>query len=232
MRRLAPGDDDRVPGLVVGDRRVSGSIAAALAARLGAPRVDAATVDALNTMLVVLADHELATSTFAARVAASTRSDVAEAVLAGACCGGPLHVGASRDVGRLFQDAAVRGAGAAVGDTLRGGRRMPGFGHSVYRRDPRFAALWALITDSSFSARRRATVTEVLEVARARVPVEPNVDFAGAALVYCAQMAPDAAEATFLVARMAGWVAHTIEEYGEAPLRFRTRSLYVGEVPA
>jgi citrate synthase len=215
--------------LVLDGRRVSGSLAASLTARLGARKVDAALVRAVNTALVLLADHELATSTYAARVAASTRADVYSAVLAGAASGGPLHSGASRDVVQLLNDAALRGARTAVGDLLRTGRKVPGFGHKIYRRDPRFRVLFDTAASCGFPARRLDLVREVLTLASERVPVEPNVDFAGGTLAFGAGMRDDAAEAIFLVARMAGWVAHVIEEYDEAPLRFRTRGLYVGD---
>ena len=217
------------PALVLAGRRRPGSIAAALSVRLGAQKVSGPLVQAVNTALVLLADHELATSTYAARVAASTRADVCSTVLAGAACGGPLHVGASRDVARLFADARQRGPALAVADMLRWRRYIPGFGHKIYRRDPRFAVLFDAATSPSFPKARVELVHEVLAVASERVPVEPNVDFAGAALAFCAGLRDDAAEAIFLVARMAGWVAHALEEYAEEPLRFRTRGLYVGE---
>ena len=73
----------------------------------------------------------------------------------------------------------------------------------------------------------RVISSGLLSFAAERVPVQPNVDFGGASLAYAAGMRADAFEAVFLVARMAGWVAHTLEEYQEKPLRFRTRSLYV-----
>ncbi len=215
--------------LVLDGRRVPSSIAASLTARLGAPRVDAALVRAVNTALVLLADHELATSTYAARVAASTRADVYSAVLAGAASGGPLHSGASREVVLLLNDASHRGARTAVADLLRSGRKIPGFGHKIYRRDPRFRSLFDTAAGCGFPARKLELVREVLALASERVPVAPNVDFAGAALTFAAGMRDDAAEAIFLVARIAGWVAHVIEEYDEAPLRFRTRGLYVGD---
>ncbi len=51
---------------------------------------------------------------------------------------------------------------------------------------------------------------------------------ATAALAFAMQMSADATEAMFDIARIAGWIAHAIEEYGEAPLRFRARALYTG----
>lgn len=226
---VTTGSDGRVasPLLVVGPRRVRGTVAALLASRLGAPRPTPTITRVVNTSLVLLADHEMATSTVAARVAASTRADVYSAVLAGAACGGPLHTGASREVGLLLHDAEQRGVAVAVGDYLRSGRRMPGFGHKVYAKDPRFKVLWDVLGSSDLPGRRVDLARQVLAFAADRIPVEPNVDFGGASVAFAAGMRVDAFEAVFLVARMAGLVAHTLEEYAEAPLRFRSRGLYV-----
>jgi citrate synthase len=226
-----PPSADTAPALVIDDEKVQGSIASLVAARLGAAKVSARLVRAVNTALVVLADHELATSTFAARVAASTRADIGSALLAGASANGPLHMTAGRDVMLLLRDAEARGPAAAVGDLLRSGRRMPGFGHTIYRVDPRFPLLFDVIERAGLPARRVELVRELLAFAGERVAVAPNVDAAIAALCYAAGARLDATEAIFLVARMAGWTAHALEEYDEPPLRFRTRGLYVGERP-
>jgi citrate synthase len=69
---------------------------------------------------------------------------------------------------------------------------------------------------------------EVLGIVRSRTGIEPNVDFALAALSVGAGMRRDAGEAIFAIARSAGWIAHAIEEYREPPLRFRPVTRYVG----
>ena len=66
-----------------------------------------------------------------------------------------------------------------------------------------------------------AVVDDVVAAAQRRAPIHPNVDFAVAALGLATGMPDDAGEIVFTVARMAGWLAHAIEEYGEAPVRFR-----------
>ena len=100
----------------------------------------------MRAALVLLADHELATSTVAVRTAASTRADVYDAVLAGlGTIYGPLHGGASRLAHLLLEDAARRGAAAALDDALRWQNGAPGFGHFLYDADPRFAALWPFV---------------------------------------------------------------------------------------
>ncbi|MEZ5231713.1 MAG: citrate/2-methylcitrate synthase [Acidimicrobiales bacterium] len=95
----------------------------------------------IDLALVCLADHELATSTLAARVAASVRADPTAVVLAGlATLSGPLHGSASVAVQRLLATASDAGApSAAVADRLRSDGHLPGFGHLVHRHgDPRF----------------------------------------------------------------------------------------------
>ena len=116
------------------------SIAARLAARLTAT-ADAVPAAAVNAALVLMADHELATSTMAVRLAASVRADPYDALLAGlATLAGPLHGGASQQAYELLVVAERDGAARALDDVLREQGRLPGFGHTVYKSgDPRFA---------------------------------------------------------------------------------------------
>jgi citrate synthase len=201
-------------------------LAAALAARL-APEVDAATVRAVDSALVLLADHELATSTMAVRLAASTRADVYDALLAGlSTVAGPLHGGASPNAYALLDAARRHGARRALDDTLRWQGRLHGFGHTVYRDgDPRFAALWVRVQEVARPDDRRLAEELVDLAAREDVPF-PNIDLALAALAWSTGMSPDAGQVLFMVARMVGWVAHYLEELGEPPLRYRARAVY------
>lgn len=182
---------------------------------------------ALRAALVLLADHELAASTFAARVAASVRADPYAVVATGlGAAGGALHGGASLGVEAMLAAAAgPQDVTRVVGSLLRRGERIPGFGHFVYRAgDPRAAFLLAEI-------RARAPVSPRLEVADALVREvvgrglpTPNIDFALAVLASVAGMVAGAAEAVFAVARTAGWIGHALEEYARhAPLRPRAR---------
>ena len=90
--------------------------------------------------MVLMADHELATSTMAVRMAASTRADIYDAVLAGlGTIAGPLHGGASQLAYSLLVDAERDGVERALDDTLRWQGVLPGFGHTVYKHgDARF----------------------------------------------------------------------------------------------
>src|SRR5207244_4554831 len=101
---------------------VGARLADRLLPRLTATRSNTKWRHTLNAALVVLADHDLAASTVAARVAASTRAHPYAVIAAGlGALRGPLHGAASHDVVALLHDAQRRGATAAIGDALRAG---------------------------------------------------------------------------------------------------------------
>jgi citrate synthase len=209
-----------------GDRERPASIAARLAARLTPPS-GAVPTGAVNAALVLMADHELATSTMAVRVAASVRADPYDALLAGlATLAGPLHGGASQMAYELLVVAERDGVARALNDVLREQQRLPGFGHTVYKSgDPRFAPLLAL-AEPLLRDDQRAVLHEVIALAAAHDVPLPNCDLALAALSWGTGMPPDSGRTIFAVARVAGWVAHYLEELNERPLRFRARAVY------
>jgi citrate synthase len=185
---------------------------------------------ALSAALVLLADHELAASTLAARVAASVRADPYAVVGTGlGALGGALHGGAS--LGAEAMLAAARdpvGAPRVIGDLLRRGERVPGFGHFVYRSgDPRAGLLLALVRRAVPASPRLAVADAVLAETHRRALPEPNIDFALAVLASCAGMITGAGEAVFAIARTAGWLAHGLEAYA-AGTPLRPRAVYTG----
>ncbi len=202
------------------------AMAARLAARLSR-RPDPALVRAVNAALVLLADHELATSTMAVRVAASTRADPYDAVLAGlGTLAGPLHGGASQQAYSLLVEASRHGAEAALNDTLRWQGVLPGFGHTVYKRgDARCTVLLGLFEELA-PPEAVATVGALVTLAAEHELPAPNVDLGLAAVAWAAGMPPDAGRTLFAVARVAGWAAHYLEELDERPLRYRARAVY------
>jgi citrate synthase len=208
------------------------SIAQRLARRLdGAARGHGVSLSlsgaAVDAALILLADHELATSTMAVRIAASTRADIYDALLAGlATMAGPLHGGASQQAYELLVTVERDGAGRALNDILRWHKHLPGFGHVIYQeRDPRFHALWDLASPL-LSEERRELFLQVMELAAAHDLPAPNCDLALAALSWGTDMPPDAGRTIFTIARVAGWTAHFQEELLERPLRFRARAVY------
>lgn len=187
---------------------------------------------ALNAALVLLADHELAASTLAARVAASAWADPYRVVLAGlGPLGGSLHGGASLAVESMLSAAASSaGAFAAVEQRLAAGS-VPGFGHRVYRRsDPRAEHLLERLPSVSDDAPALLAVQATLDAAASLGLPAPNVDFGLAALGQVMRLRPGSASTVFTVARMAGLVAHALEEYPYR-LRFRPRATYTGPAP-
>lgn len=125
-------------------------------------------------------------------------------------------------------------AAATMGQRLRRGERIPGFGHAVYRSgDARATALLDRIRAAAPpGADRRAhpalTVADaILDEARRRHLPHVNVDFALGLLTTLAGMPRGAGEAVFAVARTAGWLAHAMEEYAH-PTRLRLRASYTG----
>jgi citrate synthase len=116
----------------------------------------------------------------------------------------------------------------AVGELLRRGERIPGFGHFVYRdSDPRAAELMRLVTAAAPESARLAVANAVLAEVRDRGLPEPNIDFALAVLACVGGMVPGAGEAIFAVARSVGWIAHALEKYArDTPIR--PRAIYTG----
>jgi citrate synthase len=201
-------------------------IAESVAARL-APDPPPAVVRAVNAAMVLLIDHELATSTLAVRVAASAHADPYDALLAGlGTVAGPLHGGASQLVHDLLVAAQRDGPERAVDDALRWQRLLPGFGHPVYLSgDPRFAALMECVTAMA-SPETLALVASIIELARAQRLPEPNIDLGLGALTFAGGMSSRAGRTVFTIARVVGWIGHYLEELQERPLRYRARAVY------
>ena len=225
----AAGDGQAPRGM---SEPASGTMAERIVPRLCPADPGPRLIDAVRAALVLLADHELAASTLAARVAASVRADPYAVVATGlGAVGGALHGGASFGAEVMLRSASAPADAAwAVGDLLRRGERIPGFGHFVYRgRDPRATALLDLLRAAAPGSERLAVAEAMIAEARGRSLPEPNIDFARAALAVVAGMIPGAGEAMFAVARAAGWVAHALEEYARGT-PIRPRGVYTGPV--
>ncbi|MGX6603423.1 citrate/2-methylcitrate synthase [Micromonosporaceae bacterium Da 78-11] len=184
----------------------------------------------LNAALVLLADHDLAASTLAARIAASTRAHPYAVVGAGlAALDGPLHGAASGLAYALLAEAMTKDAPVTtIADRLRLGTPIPGFGHHLYPDgDPRATTLLEMLPDGPV----RACAERLADAMRTRSASYANIDFAVAALALHHGMPADAGETIFAVARTAGWLAHALEEYTDRPSRFRPSGQYAGRRP-
>ena len=209
-------------------------VAGRLWSRLCDRRPDPGLMRALSTALVLLADHELAASTLAARAAASVRADPYAVVGTGlGAMSGALHGGASLGAETLMAAASgPEDVPRVVAELLRRGEKVPGFGHFVYRGgDPRAVLLLDLVRRAAPKSGQLAVAEAVLAELRQKSLPEPNTDFAIATLARVAGMVRGAGEAIFAVARTAGWIAHALEAYsGPGPLR--PRAVYTGKPAA
>ena len=225
-----PPDPLGPPGAAEPEEPVAGRLWSRLCNRRPVPGL----MRALSAALVLLADHELAASTLAARAAASVRADPYAVVGTGlGAMSGALHGGASLGAETLM--AAARGPDdvpRVVAELLRRGEKVPGFGHFVYRGgDPRAILLLDLVRRAAPKSGQLAVADAVFAEVRHKSLPEPNIDFAIAALVRVAGMVRGAGEAIFAVARTAGWIAHALEAYsGPGPLR--PRAVYTGRPAA
>jgi len=232
-RALIAGMVDALPALSR-RRRNGDTIADRLWPKLTAAAPDPALVRVLEAALIVLADHELAASTVAARVAASVKADPYAVVSAAiGVVGGAMHGGASLGAERMLaQVRTPTDAPRVIGDRLRNGERIPGAGHAVYRHgDARGVLLLELLREAVPGHPVLAAADAVLAELHARGLPHPNVDFSLAAFTTVAKMQLGAGEAIFAIARTVGWLAHALEEY-ERPSPLRPRAVYVGPAPA
>jgi citrate synthase len=183
----------------------------------------------VNAGFILCADHELNASTFAARVAASTGADLHACLLAAlAAFSGPRHGGASRAVEDLLEEmgSPARAESVVRARTARGDG-MPGFGHPLYPQgDPRATTLLALARAAGAAARLRPLDTLIAATTRRRGE-HPNVDAGLVALSLAAGLPRGAGVAVFAVGRLAGWIAHVLEQR-QSPAILRPRAHYIG----
>lgn len=181
--------------------------------------------DAIRRALVLLADHELNASTFAARVTASTGASLAAASLAGlSALSGPLHGGIADRVRNLVDESLRIGPEATVAGRLARAGPLAGFGHPLYPEgDPRAAALLGAFDLPPAYGSLKAAVEETAGEAA-------NIDFLLTALGARFNLPPDAPFALFAVGRTAGWLAHAVEQVQTGAL-IRPRARYVGPTP-
>ncbi|MDX2394477.1 citrate synthase [Streptomyces sp. NPDC054904] len=231
-RSLVPTLAGALPelGAAAGD---GAPVARELWSRLTAADPEPRALEVLDMALALLADHDLAASTLAVRVAASARAHPYAAVSAGlGALEGPLHGAAGRLAHRMLVEVLERGGAApVVAEYLRAGRRVPGLGHRLYRgEDPRAGALFGRLAALPQAAPALGAARDVAGV-MARHGLHANVDLALAVLTVSCGMRAEAGETVFAVARTAGWIAHALEEYQERPLRMRPSGQYQGPRP-
>jgi len=199
-------------------------------------RPSALATRAFDVALILHADHELNASTFAARVAAATLSDIHSAIVAAiGALKGPLHGGANADVMRMLleigADAPLEKAEEVVRAKLGRKEKIPGFGHRVYHtEDPRATHLREMSRDLGQRAGEPIwyEMSQRIEaVVKSEKKLNPNVDFYSASTYHALGIDIDLFTPIFAVSRVSGWTAHVLEQYANNRL-IRPRTDYIG----
>lgn len=187
----------------------------------------------LRAALVLAADHELNTSAFAVRCAASTRAPLHAALLSGlGAFSGPRHGAApDRVTAWLSEIEGQTDVDRVLGGRLARGDELPGFGHGVYHaRDPRADCLLQILKTDARSHPFSAVISPLVETGEALFGGAPNIDFALAVTQRLVGLPANAAKTLFCAGRIVGWIAHALEQY-QSPDQIRPRATYIGERP-
>jgi citrate synthase len=188
---------------------------------------------ALDAFLVVSAEHELAPSTYVARVVSSTRSDYLSAVIAGICAmKGMWHGGPGQQVIDILE--AIETPAAAlpiVQAVLKQYEHLPGFWHRVYRTsDPRAELLRPFFQNLAGEVGKSA-MEEVSAAIECAVwneqQILPSFDWPAARVLHYLGLDSDLFVPLFVIARAVGWAAH-FNEQQKTPHPIRPRANYVG----
>jgi citrate synthase len=187
----------------------------------------------LDKALILHADHELNASTFAARVAAATLSDLYSSITAAiGTLAGPLHGGANVEVEAMLRRVGKpERAEEYVGSLLAQKKKVPGFGHRVYKtEDPRAYELRKMAAEMAeesgdtlfYEMSRRIEEFMIKEKG-----INANVDFYSASVYRALGLPSELFIPVFAISRMVGWTAHVLEQYDNNRL-IRPRAEYIG----
>ena len=199
-------------------------------------RPNSTAIRAFDIALTLHADHELNASTFAARVAAATLTDIYSAVVAAVgTLKGPLHGGANAEVMKMLLELGQTASGDRVDEFVRGKlarkEKIPGFGHRVYKtEDPRATHLRQMSRELGKRGGNTAwfDMSQRIEaLVKGEKKLNPNVDFYSASTYYALGIPIDLYTPIFAVSRISGWTAHVLEQYANNRL-IRPRADYTG----
>lgn len=196
--------------------------------------VNEAEQQAIDRFMTLHADHGFNASTFAARITASTNSDIYSAITSAVgTLKGPLHGGASEKVMHMLND--VNGEEEVedyIQSMLDGQKKIMGFGHRVYKaEDPRTRHLREIaekLCDRKNTRKIHNLCLKIENVVYQKKEIYPNVDFYAAVTLNTLGVPSEFFTPFFASSRISGWTAHVLEQYEDAVL-LRPSSKYVGE---
>ena len=201
---------------------------------------DPARVAGLNAYLVAVSEHGLNVSTFCARVAISTDSDMVSALTAAiGALKGPKHGGVPGPVLHMLNEIGTPDkTDAYIRSEMAAGRRIMGFGHRIYKvRDPRAALLsaaaekMAALTNDyellNLTKSVEQTTVDVLAELKPGRELYANVELYAALILHAVGVPSELFTPVFAIGRTSGWTAHMIEQLDGNRI-IRPESIYIG----
>ncbi|MCI4349164.1 MAG: citrate synthase [Thermoplasmata archaeon] len=198
----------------------------------GTPATDLE-IRSMDAALILHADHDLNASTFAARVTASTLSDIYSAITSAiGALKGPLHGGANERAMELLEEiGTLDRVEEVVRSKLAHHERIMGFGHRVYKvEDPRATIMreWSRrIGEAKGNLHYYELLRKEEQVVFAEKKLYPNVDLYSGSIYALLDIPKYLFTPIFAASRVSGWTAHVLEEYQDLRL-IRPTSRYVG----
>ena len=189
--------------------------------------------EAIDRYMILHADHGLNASTFAARVTASTLSDVYSSVTSAVgTLRGKLHGGASERVMHMLSDVDnVKDVEDYIQGLLFDGKKIMGFGHRIYTvNDPRSRHLRKISKTLCQQINRTKLyykARKIQNVVHKEKKIFPNVDFYAAIVLSAMDIPQEYFTLFFASSRITGWVSHILEQYSDSVL-LRPTSRYIG----
>lgn len=195
---------------------------------------DAEIVKQFDVCLILHADHELNCSAFAARVTASSLSDVYSAVVSAiSALKGPLHGGANEQVMLMLKEiGSMDRAKTWIEEALQNKQKVMGFGHRVYKNgDPRAKILRAMSDKLTAKMGQHYwyEMSDMIDdVMQNKKGLLPNVDFYSATVYYSMGIPIDLYTPIFAASRVSGWLAHIFEQWTNNRI-YRPRGKWTGK---
>ncbi|EGQ8547132.1 2-methylcitrate synthase [Vibrio parahaemolyticus] len=172
----------------------------------------------MHCSLILYAEHEFNASTFAARVCASTLSDIHSCITAAiGTLRGPLHGGANEAAMEMIEDWQTPDeAEANIMQMLANKDKIMGFGHAIYREsDPRNALIkrWSEELSKHVGDTHLYAVSERVEsVMKREKGLFCNADFFHASAYHFMDIPTKLFTPIFVMSRLTGWAAHVYEQ--------------------
>lgn len=195
---------------------------------------DAELVKDFDTCLILHADHELNCSAFAARVTASSLSDMHSSIVSAiSALKGPLHGGANEAVIKMLQSiGSIEACKTWIARALDNKEKVMGIGHRVYKNgDPRAKVLRAMserLTKKKGEAHWYTMSTMIDDIMREKKDLLPNVDFYSATVYYSMGIPTDLFTPIFAASRVSGWLSHILEQWKNNRI-YRPRGKWTGK---